>query len=141
MADAVNISDVLGASPRPAGERFTIYLPDKDKTGSQVADIGHWIEAALGLLTDINGGATRLAPTVGYWRSPEGRLIAEETTLVYSYYPDPERFHERLGEIADFLHLFGRETNQGEVVAELFGEADDGFFNRFYSITAFRELN
>lgn len=139
MEEGVNIAAVLGAAERPAGERFTIYLPDRDRAGATVADIGDWIDAAMALLTDINGGATRLAPTEGRWLSPEGQVVKEETTLVYSYYPDPARFYARLPEVADFLHLFGRETNQGEVVAELFGESEDGFFNRFYSITAFED--
>jgi hypothetical protein len=138
LGNDVDLSRILGASPQPAGERFTIYLPDKDRLGEPVKDINSWIDAALYLLTEINGGATKLAPTTGYWRSPQGQTVTEQTTLVYSYYRDPQAFHDRLDEIAAFLHDFGRSTNQGEIVAEIFGESQDGFFNRFYSITEFR---
>jgi hypothetical protein len=134
----IEMANVLGAAERVAGERFTIYLPDRDRVGNPVEGIDAWVEAAMTLLTEINGGATQMAPTVGHWKSDTGETIKEQTILVYSYIADAEIFAERLSEIADFLHLFGKETNQGEVVAELVGESPEGFKNRFYSIRDYR---
>jgi hypothetical protein len=133
-----NYAEILGAAERVAGERFTIYLPDHDKSGNLVPEISTWVEAAMALLTEANGGATQLAPTVGQWRSDTGQIVTEQTILIYSYLRDAEAFGAKLPDIADFLHLFGRETQQGEVVAELFGESPEGFVSRFYSITDFR---
>jgi hypothetical protein len=39
------------------GQRFAIYVPNKDRDGVSV-DQALWIDAALLLLTDIAGGAT-----------------------------------------------------------------------------------
>jgi hypothetical protein len=48
-------------------------------------------------------------------------MLWEKTTIIYTYiYPD--RFEKNLKLLREFLHRFGRETNQGEVVFEFAGE-------------------
>jgi len=53
------------------------------------------------------------------------RTIWEKTTIIYTYiYSD--KFEENIRLFREFLHRFGRETNQGEIVFE--------FDGRFYRI-------
>ncbi len=73
-----------------------------------------------------------MPPADGTWLNPEkdidsvGELsdedmIWEKTTIIYTYiYPD--RFEKNIRPLREFLHRFGRETNQGEVVFEFAGE-------------------
>ena len=131
----VDFAQSLGADQRAAGQKFSIYIADRDRLGNAVPGVEGWIGAALSLLSGINGGATKLAPTVGYWQSDTGEMVVEETTIIFSYVKDAENFANRLPDIAAFLHMYGKDTNQGEVVAELFGEDSGGFVNRFYYIS------
>ena len=47
--------------------------------------------------------------------------------IVYTYIK-PDRFIAHLTELREFLHRFGRETNQQLVVAELSGPEASWFF-------------
>jgi hypothetical protein len=81
------------------------------------------------LLSDIGGGATVLPPVDGAWFNPDtGMLIKEKIVLAYTYV-QPGRFIRSLPRVRAFLHRMGRQTRQGEVVAE--------FANRLYRITTF----
>ena len=71
-------------------------------------------------------GSTALHPADGTWLNPESKeILWEKTTLIYTYI-DADKFEKHLGELRKFLHRFGREANQGEVVFE--------FDGRFYRI-------
>ena len=101
-------------------ERFSIYIPDKDRNGERVQQ-KKWIDEALKLLSGINGGATAMPPIRGAWlNKDEDKLIIEEPVIVYSYI-DPDNFPDRLGEVVEFAKHLGRETNQGEVAFEFNG--------------------
>jgi hypothetical protein len=101
-------------------ERFSIYIPDKDRNGKRVEQ-GKWIDEALRLLSSINGGATAMPPVKGAWLNEDtGKLVSEEPVIVYSYI-DPDDFPNRLGEVVEFAKRLGRETNQGEVAFEFNG--------------------
>jgi hypothetical protein len=103
------------------GQRFAIYIPNKDRDGTPVDQAG-WIDAALRLLSEISGGATAMPPVTGAWRNPQtGALIVEEPVVVYSYVR-PASFAERLEELAAFVRRMGRETNQGAIALEFDGE-------------------
>ena len=70
----------------------------------------------------------------GTWRSTDGRVIKEDTTVIYSYIDEPDEFESRLNEITVFLHRFGKSTNQDSVMVEFSG-GDDGYFvSRAYYI-------
>lgn len=102
------------------GQRFAIYIPNKDRNGMPV-DQAIWIDEALRLLSEVSGGATAMPPVTGAWRNPQtGALIVEEPVVVYSYVR-PEPFAERLEELATFVRRMGRETNQGAVALEFDG--------------------
>ena len=79
------------------------------------------MDAALKLLSSINGGATAMPPVRGAWLNPEsGKLVIEEPVLVYSYI-DPDQFEARVSELVDLVHRMGRETRQGEMAIEFDG--------------------
>jgi hypothetical protein len=87
-----------------------------------------WVKDARALLTLIGGGATAFPPADGTWAGDDGKVIWELTRIVYSFVI-PERFTAHIKELRKFVHRFGRETNQGEVVVE--------FDGNLYRITEF----
>lgn len=113
----VDLGERLGAQERSSAQSFVIYLPDRDKDGNPIANHRDWIEEALALLSEINGGATATAPVEGAWENDAGVRIREQTVLVYSFVK-AGAFIENLDRIRDLLHRFGRETGQGEVAFE-----------------------
>ena len=118
----------LGASEEPAGERLTLYIPNKDQAGATLKDYDTWTHEAQELLTEIGQGATAFPPVDGTWRKPDGSDLWEQTRMIYAFI-DPDRFRANMSRIRIFLHRFGRETNQGKVVFE--------FSNLFWSIEKF----
>jgi hypothetical protein len=96
-----------------------LYLPHNDRVGNLIPDIEDWIEAAMAVLTDLNGGATKLENLQGMWRSEEsGKILTENTTLIYSFVFYPDQFAAKLGELVSFVRKFGRDTNQEEILVE-----------------------
>ncbi|MEW5747148.1 MAG: hypothetical protein AB1805_17100 [Nitrospirota bacterium] len=120
------LARVLGALEEPSIQQLTLYIPNKDKNGRQIKNLERWVEEAQRILARIGGGSTALPPADGTWLNPENSdIIQEKTKIVYAYiYPD--KFEDNIGSLREFLHRFGRETNQGEVVVE--------FDGRFYRI-------
>jgi hypothetical protein len=118
----------LGAAEEPAGERLTLYIPNKDANGETVKDHERWTKEAQELLTEIGDGATAFPPVDGTWRKPDGSDLWEQTRMIYAYI-DPDKFRANMGRLRVFLHRFGRETKQGKVVFE--------FGNLFWSIDKF----
>lgn len=131
------LGDELGAEEAAGSSRITLYIPDADKDGNALPDAEDWIRVAMDLLTTMNGGVTRLAPAEGQWKPDEGPVVRERTTVLYSNLMRPSEFRRRLPELREFLHQFGRDTGQGEVMAEFTGEGPDGFFARTYTIRLF----
>ncbi len=82
-----------------------------------------------------------MPPADGSWISPEKAINAvndlkdedviwEKTTIIYTFIK-ANSFLNNLKSLRIFLHRFGRETNQGEVVFE--------FDGRFFRISDFDE--
>jgi hypothetical protein len=116
MDDEIDIVAAFGAKP-VHGERFAVYIPNKDRDGKPVAQ-KEWIEATLRLLSEVGGGATAMPPVTGAWLNPEtDRMILEEPVVVYSYIR-PADFVARLSDLVGFVKRLGRETNQGAVAIE-----------------------
>jgi hypothetical protein len=108
---------------------LTLYIPNKDKDGVQICKLNMWIKEAQTVLATIGRGSTSMPPADGTWLNLESKeLIWEKTTIMYTYI-DPESFEENAGLLREFLHRFGMETNQGEVVFE--------FDGRFYRIAEY----
>lgn len=131
-----DLGEALGAEARKSDQRIVIYLPDRDCNSQIVDNIDAWVEAGMDLLTEINGGVTRLPWADGQWT--DGTItIKERTAVIYSYVRDAVHFGSNFKIIKEFLHEFGRETNQGEVFVEYIGEGDDGYISRAYGLTAY----
>jgi hypothetical protein len=143
MFDIVETSlvEIVGADEEASMQQLTLYIPNKDKNGKEISNIHDWIKEARKLLTIIGGGATALPPADGSWISPENKIetvsdlkdedvIWEKTTILYTYIKT-DNFLNNLKFLRRFLHRFGRETNQGEVVFE--------FDGRFFRIFDFDE--
>lgn len=131
----IDLASVFGALEAPTVERLSIYLPDRDRDSNAVHNIEDWIVASMSLLTDINGGCTRMPANQGEWKSPSGDVVKERTTIIYSYLFDADSFVSGVDKIRAFLHLFGRQTNQGEVLFEFSGNDESGPFSRAYRIS------
>lgn len=121
----------LGAEKEPLSQQLILYIPNKDKQGRTIKNFDYWVKDARKILTMIGGGATTMPPADGSWIDPVKNIdditklhysdiVWEKTTLIYVYI-DPDRFEKYLPELRKFLHKFGRETNQGEVVFEFDG--------------------
>lgn len=107
----------LGAEADVFTQKITLYIPNKDQDDKVITDQEEWVRQARQLLTEMNDGATAFPPADGTWRTDEGKILWESTRLVYSYIRT-ETFLDQLDRLTEFLHRFGRETNQGEVVFE-----------------------
>lgn len=118
----VILAKLLGASEEPAVQVLTLYIPDKDKDGQRIKNLNRWIKEAQKVLTAIGRGSTSMPPADGTWLNPESKEIIWEKTTIMHTYIDPESFEENADLLREFLHRFGRETNQGEVVFEFDGK-------------------
>lgn len=116
----INLAESLGAGENPLAQRLTLYIPNKDSDDRLIIDHERWITEARDLLTHIGGGTTAFPPVDGTWKSPDGSVIWETTRIIYTFI-DPELFKSNLQRLREFLHRFGRETKQGEVVVEFDG--------------------
>lgn len=115
----LDIAAEFGAEPK--GQRFAIYVPNKDRLGNPVEQ-SRWVEEGLRLLAEICGGASAMPPIQGAWLNPQTReLVIEEPIVIYSYI-EPENFVLRIGELRDFIRRLGTKTNQGQMAFEFDGE-------------------
>jgi len=116
--ETLDIASLLGAVQEPQLQVLSIFIPNKDKNNKVIDNHKKWVKEAIDILSSIGGGATAMPPADGSWLNSEtGNMILEKTTVIYSYvYPD--KFKENMQNLRNFLHKFGRESNQGEVVFE-----------------------
>lgn len=139
----MELKDVLGAAGEASAQRFSLYLPEKDRDGAPVPRHDEWVEAAMTIFADVNGGATRLPTAQGIWKSGTGAVVREATSVVYSFIRDTGTFEAGLERLARFIHSFGKHGNQGEVMVEFAGEVPAGaggelrFVSRAYFIDDF----
>ena len=131
MPKKIDLSKILGVNKPSSTQVLTLYIPDKDREGNKIKNLNKWIKEAQRVLTMIGGGSTMMPPADGTWLDPEKNindpekikdedLVWEKTRIIYTYI-DPDKFENNLNRLKKFLHSFGRETNQGEVVFEFDG--------------------
>ncbi len=113
----MDLAAELGAIEESSTQRLTLYVPNKDRNGRKVKNYERWVKEARALLSLIGGGATALPPADGTWANEAGTLIWEQTRIVYCFV-FAEQLEARIKDLREFVHRFGRETNQGEVVVE-----------------------
>lgn len=134
----LNFSKILGCE-EALQQQLTLYIPNKDRDGHLIKNLKYWIEEAMKVLTIIGGGVTAMPPADGSWLDPDKNIMSfselkdddilwEKTRIIYAYI-DHDKFVNNLHLLRNFLHSFGKETNQGEVVFE--------FDGRFYKIRNF----
>ena len=131
MPKKIDLSKILGVNKPASTQVLTLYIPDRDREGNKIRNLNKWIKEAQRVLTMIGGGSTMMPPADGTWLDPEKNindpekikdedLVWEKTRIIYTYI-DPDKFENNLNRLKKFLHSFGRETNQGEVVFEFDG--------------------
>ena len=140
----MDIKARLRASLDAKVQKVAIYLPDRDNDDNYIENIEQWANRAVRLLTDINGGSTKLPISHGTWRlkakEEDGeyrgsdKILYEYSIVIYSFIEDEKVFDERFEEITLFLHKFGRETKQNAVMLEFSGGDYDTYFHRSYFI-------
>jgi len=127
----INLAKILGALKEPSIQQLVLYIPGKDKDGKEIRHLEKWIKQAQKILTIIGEGSTTMPPADGTWLREKSvgsidelkdeDLLSEKTTVIYTYI-SADRFENNLKSLRKFLHGFGRETNQGEVVFEFDGK-------------------
>lgn len=127
---AIKLQKILGATEEPATQVFTLYIPNKDKNGRIIKNLNRWKKEAQDILTIFGKGSTMMPPADGTWlrndihsieELKDADILREKTTLIFAYI-SPDRFEDNLKPLREFLHRFGRETNQGIVVFEFDGK-------------------
>jgi hypothetical protein len=125
--EEIDIAAAFGAEPLH-GQRFAVFIPNKDRDGQPVEQ-PRWVMEALTLLAQVGGGATAMPPVTGAWLNPDtAALVIEEPVVVFSYVR-PARFVEMLPQLVTFVKRLGRETNQGAIAIE--------FDGRFFTVVDF----
>ena len=82
----IDIAALFEAEP-VHGERFSIYVPNKDRNGTLISQ-EPWVEEALALLSKIGGGATAMPPVEGAWLNEEtGELIRSNSSNAWAGRP------------------------------------------------------
>lgn len=114
----VRLVEILGASISTT-QCLKIYLSNRDKDDNPLPDFEDWVNTALSVLTQVNGGATAQRSLQGRWLNREtGRTLEEEPVVVYSFLRNPQEFADNLHLVRELIHSYGQKTNQGEVLVE-----------------------
>jgi len=113
---AASAARALGAS-RPLGTaHLMIFVPSADRHGKKLRGPS-WTRPVLRTLGKLFRGATAYPKGLGVWRDDQagGKLVLDDTTIVFSYVAPTDLTNESLREFRAFFHRMGRETNQGEM--------------------------
>jgi hypothetical protein len=122
----LDLAAALGAEREASTQVLSLYIPNKDRHGRPIRT-APWIREAQEILTRIGEGYTTTPPHDGGWETGSGQVRRERTVIVYTYIK-PDRFLAQVAALREFLHRFGRETNQEVVVVELSGADGSWFF-------------
>ena len=122
----LDLAVALGAERETSTQVLSLYIQNKDRHGWPIKPT-RWIHEAQEILTRVGEGYTTTPPHDGGWETASGQLRREKTAIVYTYIK-PDRFFAQVAALREFLHRFGRETNQEIVVAELSGAEGSWFF-------------
>ena len=106
----------LGASQPLGTAHLMIFVPSADRNGKKLRGPS-WTQPVLRTLGRLFRGATAYPKGLGVWRDDQagGKLVFDDTTIIFSYIAPKDLTNECLHELRAFLHRLGRETNQGEM--------------------------
>lgn len=129
---AEGAAQALGASQPLGTVHLMIFVPSADRTGRRIK--ASWTKPTLQTLGSLFRGATAYPRGLGVWRDDRagGKLVFDDTTIVFSYVAPMDLTAAALRELRIFLHRMGRETNQGEIGLVLDGH--------YIGITKFDEV-
>jgi len=122
----LDLAAALGAEREASTQSLSVYIPNRDRRGRAIRT-ARWIREAEEILARIGEGFTTTPPHDGGWETGAGKVRREKTVIVYTYIK-PDRFMRGVRELRDFLHRFGRQTDQEVVVVELSGPDGSWFF-------------
>jgi hypothetical protein len=122
----LDLAAALGAEREASTQVLSLYIPNKNRHSRPIRT-AQWIREAQEILTKIGESYTTTPPHDGGWETSTGRVRREKTVIVYTYIK-PDRFLAHAEALREFLHRFGRETNQEVVVVELSGAEGSWFF-------------
>jgi hypothetical protein len=123
--DDFDLEELLQAHEARTSARIAIYLPNKDRNQEDI-DAEPYIMLGMRLMAEMNLGVTRMPVAQGMWIDEENqREVVEDTVVLYSFIRRPELFQSNFRRFVDFLHRFGRDCKQGEVLIEYSGPFDD----------------
>ena len=113
---AESAARALGASQPLGTAHLMIFVPSADRDGKKLKGPS-WTRPTLRTLGKLFRGATAYPKGLGVWRDDQadGKLVFDDTTIVFSYVAPKDLTAETLRELRSFLHCLGRETNQGEM--------------------------
>ena len=97
---------------------LVLFIPSADREGAPISNQDFWVEAALGVLGKLYGGATAYPKARGVWRDDDraGALVFDQPVVMHCYTtPEDTEDAAKLAELGAFCRRLGRETNQGEV--------------------------
>lgn len=98
--------------------KITIYVPatvDVDKAADNAAQV----DAVAALLSGLFGGATS-SPAVGYWLTGGGKLVRENTTIVFAFAAE-EALENGVDKVVDFCNDLKAEMAQEAIALEVDG--------------------
>ena len=118
--ETVQLQRALGAQSIQLRPRLAVYVPEKDRHGTELGNQRAWVLATVRVFSALFGGATVQRGLEGAWVDPSGNVVTERLVLVYAYVTQ-EAFEDGLPMLRAHLHAMGRDTDQGEILAEFAG--------------------
>jgi len=106
----------LGANQPLGTVHLMIFVPSVDREGKKLKGRS-WTRPTLEVLGELFRGATAYPRGLGVWRDDRagGKLVFDDTTIVFSYVAPDDLTRETLATLRSYLHRMGREANQGEI--------------------------
>ena len=117
----------MGFGALPHAHVVIVYLPNKDKDGSEF-DVEPWETEALKIQGRLFRGATSYPSRGSYRQSDETGAVADEsitierTRMVVSFVAESAFTEEAIKEIGAFLRRFKRATRQDSAALVIDGE-------------------
>jgi hypothetical protein len=116
------MSIAFGLTHPTRRSRLTMYIPNKDRCGDDVANIDEWIRRAWQLIGRLFGGCTVIPNATGIWYAEDDDAFIEERTAIITAHVDRSDVVSHLDTLRAFLVELLTGTNQEAVAIELDGE-------------------